>query len=251
MARNLTDSIVTFVSTWEKVVSVKLTEFATKDSEERKASEEKDEKMVELFSDACFSYIYEWLEVGEDEDGNSFIKPHKAKKRPGDAIEPTKMRYNDHPCGADIIDYFCNHPTGEYEDASSVSSSVYRILKKLVDDDRLEKHGDCYFSVTIDQKRETMAIELARLTSLKKDCFFSISSKTYIIFFQTTKLDFKNEKHFFEKYLGKDLFDMMAYENKLIIMLRGKKERGISVGNVLRQTVKDAYKLQQTVLKQK
>ena len=251
MARNLSESIVEFVKAWDDVVKAKLIEFATKDPDKKKVLEAKNQETVQSSPNTPFSYIYKWLEVGEDNDGNGYIKPHKAKKRPGEIREPTKMRCNVYPCGADIADYFCDNPTGDFKDNSSIKSSVYRLLPELEELKKIKKCNKGYLPTDIEHTRDTMAQDLADLTSLKKDCFFSVSKNTFIIHFETAKPGFKNEKAFFKKYLDKDLYDMIAYENRLVIFLKGNTEKCTIVGTTLRKTVKDAYALQQKAAKKK
>ena len=95
MARNLNEMIVEFVNVWNDVVEKKILEYATIDPDKKKALEEENQKIAKDDPEAPFAFIYNWLEVGEDDKGNTFIKPHKAKKRPNDANEPTKMRKNE------------------------------------------------------------------------------------------------------------------------------------------------------------
>ncbi len=245
MARNLYESIVEFVNVWSDVVEKKLLEYAATDPEKKQALVNKSLELVKANPDSPFAFIYNWLEIGEDNEGNAFVKPHKAKKRPGDAEEPSKMRDNEHPCGADICDYFCIHPTGSYNDDASVEQSVYRALPILEQKNRIKKYNLLYYPSTIEYRRKAMATDLADLAPLKKDCFFAVSKNTYIVYFENVKPDFKNEKKFFTDYLEKDLQEIIVYENRLVIFVKGNREKCNSIGVLLRKTVKDAYILQQ------
>ena len=249
MARNLNEMIVEFVNAWHDVVEKKLLECAESDSVKRNELEAENKKRAQSAPSSPFGFIYNWLEIGEDNEGGFYVKPHIAQKRPMDAAEHTKMRKNEYPCGADICDYFCIHPTGSFKDDSSVVRSVYRALPQLLDDKKIEEFDGCYYPSTIEYRRKAMASVLADLTQLKKDCFFAVSQTTFIVYFETAKPEFKSERKFFEDYLEKDLQDIIVHENRMVILVKGKKENSKKIGLLLRKTVKDAYKIQQAVAK--
>lgn len=241
--RNLNDSIVEFVNTWNDVVVQKLQEFST-EKEEKKTIllEEKEKKANES---PMFAYIYDWLSVGEDENGNPCIKPHKAKKRPDMQYEPTKMRANTHPIGADISDYLCNNKPKGYHNDNSIVGNVNRALPKLVKAKKIEKVNSSYYPTTIEYQRTTMSAELANLTAIDEKCFFSVSKSTYIVYFKETKPGFHKEIEFFKKFFQKNFFDAFQRDNRLIILLRGKLDVCQTLGRLLKKTIEDAYNKQQ------
>lgn len=249
--RNLSQLIVEFVEAWDKVIDTKLIEYSEEDDTKRKELQDKNTKKVEEDPSSPFSYIYKWLNAEKDESGEVVILPHMAKKRPFEAKEPHKIRTNIYPIGADIVDYFCDNPCGRFKEESSIDHSIRRLLPKLCDDKKLEKKGDTYHPSSIEYQRKAMADELSSLTSLEKDCFFSVSKSTYIIFFKVLKTDYIKEKEFIKKFLDKNYFDSFSVENRLIVLLKGKQDACKTLGVLLRKTVKDAYELQQEVYKNK
>lgn len=247
--RNLSQLIVEFVEAWDEVIDAKFIEYSEEDDIKRKELQDKNIKKANKKPNSPFSYIYMWLSAEKDEAGEVVILPHKAKKHPNEKKEPHKTRTNMYPVGADIVDYFCDNPCGRYKDESSIDHSIRRLLPKLCDDKKLEKRGASYYPSSIESKRKAMADELASLTSLEKDCFFSVSKSTYIIFFKVLKPDYKKEKEFMRKFLDKNYFDSFSVENKIIVLLRGKQDDCKALGVLLRKTVRDAYDIQQNIHK--
>lgn len=203
--------------------------------------QEKNKKAVADAPDSLFAYIYTWIEVDENGDG---VKPHRAKMRPGEAWEPTKMRINEYPIAADIIDYLCNNPSIRYKTNESIKSSVGGVLPKLVKTGRIMRIGNSYYPTTVEYKRKLVAPDLANFATLEENCFFSVSKNTFIIYFNAT--DLSKEKEFIKNYLGKDCFEVFSYEGRLFVLLKGNNERCARVGVQLRKMVRDAYMIQQS-----
>lgn len=249
--RNLSQLIVKFVEAWDKVIDIKILEFSEEDDTKRKELQDKNNENVEKSPNSPFSYIYKWLSAEKDEFGEVIILPHMAKKHPNEKKEPHKIRTNVYPIAADIVDYFCDNPCGRFTDEDSIDRSIRRLLPKLCKEKKIEKNGDCYSPSSIESKRKAMTDELASLSSLEKDCFFSVSKSTYIIFFKDLREDYIKEKEFIKKFLDKNYFDSFSIENRLIVLLKGKQDVCKTLGILLRKTVKDAYAKQQNVYKNK
>ena len=241
--RNLKKQILEFVKVWNEVVELKIFERSEDNEEKRNKLQEKNSERAKKASENMFSYIYNWLEFTDD-DGDELIKPHRAKSR-GRVKESHKMRKNEYPIAADIVDYFCDYPTGEYnkEDEKSIENSVGRALEELVEDKLLEKCDKMYYPIAKDGEKQMQSTYLDGFSNLNKNCFFSVSKSTYIIYFNA--LDLSREKEFFKNFYGEDCFDIFIHEHRLVILFKGNNEKCKRLGIRLRRTVRGAFARQE------
>jgi hypothetical protein len=241
--KDLKKKILEFISAWNEVVELKIFERDADTEERRKKIQESNLARIKTSEEDMFTYIYNWLEISEA-DSDDPIKPHRAKSRRR-SEESRKMRTNEYPIAADIVDYFCDYPSGNYgyEDLKSIENSVGRALSELHDDKKLEKCGSMYYPIAKDGEKQMQATDLDGYSNLKKDCFFSVSKSTYIIYFDSN--DLTREISFFEKFYGEDCFDIFAHKHRLIILFKGTNEKCKQLGIRLRRTVKSAYARQE------
>ena len=235
--KHLGDAIVDFVITWDAVLDEKLSENGKKrDIEAEKNNVEISNDEIDEPVSPAYDFINEWLTVDE----NGKLAPHFSKRYPK-GKRPRK-RTNIYPTAADIIDYLCEYMPGNYTDESAVENSVNRALPLMASKGRIEKNDEdkTYRPVTIEYKRKTMVSKLVTLGTIDERQFFSVSASTYIIFYTTNYLT--KEIEFFKEYVGTEaLVDVFAYDNKVIILVKGRKVETSKIGVAIRSAVEKAY----------
>lgn len=236
--RDLNKRIIQFVNTWDEVIDLKLEEYNSKEKKKSRLREN-NKKRAEEDPTSPFAFIYTWLNVNSDGE----IAPHES--RPKDQNKKKHLRNKTYPIAADISDYFCQYMPGNYTDDDSVIRSVNRALPKLADDGFLRLAPDhTYRPQTIEYYRKMVFSNFVSYSNIGEKQFFSVSKSTYIIYFQANKLD--NEIQFLKKYVGeKNLFDIVAVDTKLIILLKGKADEAEKTGIALRKLVENAYEEQE------
>ena len=239
--KNFKKEIVKFVNAWSEVLELKNFEHMEESEDKKIKMQERNKDNMGKNPNPMYAYIYNWLELSDDIE--EVLKPHRAKKRYNNE-ESRKLRENDHPIAADIVDYFCDYPTGKFDlNEKSIDGAVRRALSELVQDELVVKCDQMYFPVNVNGEKRMLATQLDGFSNLKKRCFFSVSKSTYIIYFNTTELS--REKEFFKNFYGEDCFDVFTHENRLFILFKGNLEACKKSGIRLRETVRGAYARQE------
>ena len=234
--RKLEDTIVEFIYAWSEVIDAKADEIDDSDETPREINVSKNRERVDSEPDSMFAYIYNWLEFNLD----GTKKPHKPKRN----SSMIRNRSNTNPIAADIVDYLCDNMPPTYNDEDTIKSSVYRALPKLVDEGKIQRCEATYIPVNKGYWGTVRGLDLANYATLVKRNPFFISSNTCIVFFNAK--DLSNERIFFKRLLGDDLFDSIEYDGKLLLLLQGNKSTIKKVRIFLRNTIRDVYDIQQS-----